>query len=57
MFIFFLEFQRPEIKKSTSNTSQNKSKLKETKKVSDKFETTKKRNVEDFFDTVDSSRK
>lgn len=57
---FFLEFQRPIVKKSmsnTPNTSQNKSKLKETTKISDKLEITKKRNFEDIFNTVDSSKK
>lgn len=54
-----LEFQRP-IKKKSSNTPitcENKSKSKESTKVSDKPETTKKRNFEALFDSSESSKK
>lgn len=54
-----LEFQRP-IKKKSSNTpitSENKSKSKESTKVSDKQETTKKRNFEALFDSSESYKK
>lgn len=53
------EFQRPIPKKSsiTPITSENKSKSKECIKISDKPETTKKRNFEALFDSSDSSKK
>uniref|UniRef100_A0A2H8TUF7 Craniofacial development protein 1 n=1 Tax=Melanaphis sacchari TaxID=742174 RepID=A0A2H8TUF7_9HEMI len=53
------EFQRP-IQKKPSNTpitSENKSKSKDSIKVLDKQETTKKRNFEALFDCSDSSKK
>lgn len=53
------EFQRP-IQKKSSNapiTSEIKSKSKESIKVVDKLETTKKRNFEALFDCSDSSKK
>lgn len=58
--VIFLEFQRPIPKKTiskTSNPSQNKSKLQESVKVSDKPEITKKRNIEELFSSSDSSTK
>ncbi|XP_022177227.1 craniofacial development protein 1 [Myzus persicae] len=53
------EFQRPIPKKSSNTpiTSENKAKSKESIKVSDKPETTKKRNFESLFDSSDSSKK
>jgi len=53
------EFQRPIQKKSSNipTTSENKSKSKESIKVLDKLETTKKRNFEELFDCSDSSKK
>lgn len=59
-FYIFLEFQRPVPKKSmstTSNTNENKVKLKEPLKSSDKPETTKKRNFEELFENTDSTSK
>ncbi|XP_060869695.1 craniofacial development protein 1 [Metopolophium dirhodum] len=53
------EFQRPITKKSSNTpiTSENKSKSKESIKVSDKPETTKKRNFEALFESSESSKK
>lgn len=42
---------------TTSNTNENKGKLKEPVKISDKPETTKKRNFEELFESTDSSSK